>query len=613
MKKALGILAFLVLWATFAFSQTKFTATATKTTVGMGEPFEVDFAINANGDRFTAPDFNGFQVVSGPNLSTMESMSNGVTIFNNTYSFVLIATKESTYTIGAAAIAVNGHTMLTKPIRITVKGQAPPGSQQQAQQMMKIPDPFADDNNQQNNQPQVEPKDIPKYVFLKAEVDKTRVYVGEQIKVSYKIYTRLDIAGAGADKAPDLNGFWKQDVEEPPGQKPNWTTENVDGKKFAVCVIKQSIVFPQHAGDLTIDPFPLNMVLVIPVKSMFDSPFGDSRQIRYAAKSQPITIHAMPLPNAGKPANFNGAVGNFNIYSDIDKTHLKANETLNYTYEVSGKGNLSLINAPNITPPADFDKYDPKTNDHIVVDANGVSGSRQFSYLMMPRHQGDYTLTPVGPFSYFNPASGKYVTIPAKSFNIKVDKGDQTGPAMSVFNSSDQQDVKTLGKDIRYIKTNSPDIYKNGAGFFGSGGYFALFLLGPLAFCGALYYRGWNAKRNSDVVQVKSRKASKVATRHLAQANAELATGNKTAFYEAVARGLYGYLSDKLSIPVANLNRENIEEKMKERAIHEYTIKQLTETMDLCEMARFAPVQDISQEEVLEKAKNIINEIEEKI
>lgn len=612
MKKAFGILSFLLLWATFVFGQAKFTASVSKTTVGMGESFEVDFVINANGEHFTPPDFNGFQVVSGPNLSTMESMINGATTFSNTYSFVLVATKENTYTIGSAAISVDGHTLLTKPIKIQVKGQAPPQSQQQTQQMMQIPDPFADDNSQKN-EPQVDTRDLSKSVFLRAEADKTHAYVGEAIKVSYKLYTRLDIAGGQVDKAPDLNGFWNQDIQSPVGQKPTWNYVNIGGKRFGVTTIKESVIFPQHAGNLTIDPLSMIMVLQIPVKSLFDSPFGDYRQVKYAAKSTPITIHAIPLPTAGKPASFNGAVGNFTVYSDVDKTHLKANETLNYTFEVSGKGNLNLINAPTITPPGDFDKYDPKTTDHINVDQSGVSGTRQFSYLMMPRHQGDYTLTPVSAFSYFNPATNKYVTIPAKSFNIKVDKGDQSGAPMTVFNSSDQQDVKTLGKDIRYIKTSSPDLYKNGEGFFGSVGYMVLLLLGPLAFGGAVYYRSWNNKRNSDVVQLKSRKANKVAARHLAQANAELATGNKTAFYEAVARGLYGYLSDKLSIPVSSLNRENIEEKMKARSIHEHTIRQLTETMDLCEMARFAPVTGISQEDVLEKAKNIINEIEEKI
>lgn len=611
MKKALGISAFLLLWTTLLFGQAKFTATATKTNVAVNEPFEVDFVVNANGDRFTPPDFSGFQVMSGPNISTEETMVNGVTTFNNTYGYIVAATKEGAFTIGAAAISVGGHTMLTSAIKIHVKGQASPQAQQQAQQM-QIPDPFADDNSQKS-EPQIDTKNIAKYVFIRAVADKTHAYVGEQIKVSYKLYTNVGIAGGQVDKAPDLNGFWNQDVQAMVGQQKNtWTTENVNGKKYQVTTIKQSVIFPQHAGDLTVDPLSMVLVLQLPVKAMFDSPFGNYQQIKYSAKSTPISIHATALPTEGKPANFTGAVGNFSVYSDVDKTHLKANETLNYTFEVSGKGNLNLINAPIITPPADFDKYDPKTTDHINVDANGVSGTRQYSYLMMPRHQGEYTLSPVSSFSFFNPSTGKYVTIPGKSFNIKVDKGDQAAN-MTVFNSSDQQDVKTLGKDIRYIKTTSTDIYKNGEGFFGSAGYFALFLLGPLAFCGAIFYRNWNNKRNSDVVQVKSRKASKVAIRHLAQANAELATGNKGAFYEAIARGLYGYLSDKLTIPVSDLNRENIEEKLKARSIPESTIKNLTETMDLCEMARFAPVSGVSQEEVFEKAKNTINEIEESI
>jgi hypothetical protein len=609
MKRAFGILVPLILWAPLLFAQGKFTATASKTNVGVGEQFEIDFSIDANGDRFTPPDLNIFQVMSGPNMSTSETMVNGSTTFNNTYSYIVAATKEGAFNIGAAAIIVNGHTLLSNHLKIIVKGHAPPGQQAQ-QQQMKVPDPFADDDNSNKPAP-VDTKNLAKQIFLRAEADKTHAYVGEQIKVAYKLYTRINIAGGQVDKAPDLNGFWNQDVPNPAGQKNTWTTENVNGIKYSVTTIKQSVVFPEHAGDLTIDPLTMITVLQIPVKGLFDNPFGDYQQLKYELKSTPIIIHAEALPAEGKPANFTGAVGSFSVYTDVDKKELKANETLNYTFEVSGKGNLNLINAPAITPPPDFDKYDPKTTDHINVDQNGVSGTRQYSYLLMPRHQGDYTLNPID-FSYFNPATHRYVTVPTKSFNIKVDKGDQSAN-MTVFNSSDQQDIKTLGKDIRYIKTTSPDISKNGEGFYGSPGFYVLLFLGPLTFGGAVWYRSWTNKRNSDIVQVKSRKANKVAARHLAQANAELATGNKAAFYEAVARGLYGYLGNKLNIPVSDLNRENIEEKMKGRSIDQSTIKQLTDTMDLCEMARFAPVTGISQQEVFEKAKNIINEIEDKI
>jgi hypothetical protein len=333
--------------------------------------------------------------------------------------------------------------------------------------------------------------------------------------------------------------------------------------------------------------------------------------LKYQAKSPPIVIHAVALPDAGKPANFSGAVGSFSVTSDADKTQLKANETINYTFEVRGTGNLNLINSPNINPPADFDKYDPKTNDHITVDSNGVSGSRQFSYLLIPRHKGDYSINPLD-FSYFNPATKQYVTLRTKGFNIKVDKGDAQANAPA-FNSDEQQDIDMLNKDIRYIKTSSVDLYKDGEGFYGSALYFILLLLGPVAFASAFAYRRWELKNNSDLVKVKSRQANKVAAKHLANAAKQLTAGNKQAFYEDITKGLYGYLSDKFNIPIADLNRDNIIDQLKAKSLDDASIKKLVDTMDLCEMARFAPVTGISQQEVFDKAKNTINEIEDKI
>jgi hypothetical protein len=317
----------------------------------------------------------------------------------------------------------------------------------------------------------------------------------------------------------------------------------------------------------------------------------------------------MPLPASGKPVGFSGAVGDFTVAANVDKKELKANETMNYDLKISGKGNLALINAPNINPPADFEKYDPKVTDNINVDPAGTSGSREYTYLLIPRHQGDFTFSPPG-FSYFNPVSGRYVTLPAKSYNIKVNKGDAVTNS-AVFNS--QQDIKVLAKDIRYIKTSSPDLYKDGEGFYGSAGFYLLLLLGPLGFAGAFLYRRLDDEQNSDLVRLKSRQANKIAAKHLANANKQLVAGDKKAFYEAVAKGLYGYLSDKLNIPVADLNKENITTQLKLKGLDDSTINQLDDTMDLCEMARFAPVTNISEQQVFDKAKNTINEIENKI
>jgi hypothetical protein len=598
MKKRIGLIIVLSLFTTLLFAQGKFVATASKTNVGVGEQFEVDFTMNGGGTHFSQPDFHDFDVLSGPNMESSFASVNGVSTMSIGYGFILAAKKEGTFTIDEAAVVLNGHTLTTSPIKIRVKGQAPP---QQAQQAQAAP---PDDN------PKVETKDLSKLIFVRAVTDKTRAYIGEEIKVYYKLYIRsVGLLGGQPDKAPDLNGFWNQDVQS---KGPNsWKSEVYKGARYNVTTIKQSMLFPQHAGDLSIDPLSMTLVARIPFKDQFDNPFGNFKDVKYSVKSQPVIIHALALPTAGKPADFTGAVGNFTVYSDVDKKELKANETLNYTVDISGTGNLNLINSLKIITPIDVEKYDPKTNDHIVVDSNGVSGSRQFSYLLIPRHQGNFTLNPV-EFTYFNPSTQKYVTVPTKPFTIKVDKGDAQAN-VPAFNSSDQQDIKLLGSDIRYIKTTSANVFKDGEGFYDSALYYILLLLGPVLFIGALFYRRWMTEYNSDIVKVRSREASRMAAKHLAFAQKELTAGNSSAFYDAVAKGLYGYLSDKLNIPVSDLNKENIVTQLEARKLDNSIITQLVDTMDLCEMARFAPVTGISEQQVFDKAKNTINEIEDKI
>jgi len=605
MKKIPLILSFLLLCINSLFaSEIKLVATATKTNVGVGEQFEVDFSVNGSGDRFTPPGFSDFQVLSGPNISSSMASVNGDASFNTMYSYILAASKEGTFTIGAAAIVVNGHTLISSPLKIKVKGQAPPQQNVQAQQQQAQQQ--EDDNNAAPDT-----KNLSKSIFIRAEADKTSVYAGEQITVAYRLYTRVGFTGNEVDKAPDLNGFWSQDVIN---KDPNvtWSDITYKGLKYHTAVIKKTILFPEHAGDLLIDPLAMTFLVRLQIKGIFDNPFGNYQDVKFPVKSAPVIIHVTPLPAAGKPANFSGAVGNFTVNSDVDKKELKANETLNYSFEVSGSGNLNLINAPTITPPPDIEKYDPKTDDHITVDDKGVSGSRKYSYLLIPRHEGEYTLNPITGFSYFNPATKRYVTLPVQGYHIKVDKGDAQAN-VPAFNSTNQQDIQMLNKDIRYIKTASFSLYKDGEGFYGSFGFYTLLVLGPLLFGAAFYYRKWDDKQNSDIVKVRSRKASKVAAKHLANANKQLVAGNKTLFYEAVTRGLYGYLSDKLNIPFADLNKENIIEGLQAKSLDGALIKQLTDTMDLCEMARFAPISGISEQEVFDKAKNTINDIEDKI
>ncbi|EHQ30170.1 BatD family protein [Mucilaginibacter paludis] len=580
----------------------RFTASVSKSQVGTGEQFEVTFSLNSNGDRFNPPNFSGFEVLSGPNESTSMTSINGNMSSSVSVSYVLVATREGTFTIGPASAVVNGKQLTTNPIKIkVVKGQPVQQNSAQAQ------------GGQDNDIAPAASGDLSKDLFIKASVDKTNVYLGEQINVSYKLYTRVALVANNLDKAPELNGFWSQDVKSDQ-QNVAWKEEIYKGARYKVAEIKQTILFPERSGNLTIDPLAMTFVArqAMPARDIMEQMFGGAyKDVKVKLQSTPVTIHVKPLPEAGKPAGFTGAVGSFTVDASVDKKELKANEALNYKLKITGSGNIKLLKEVNINPPTDFEKYDPKVTDTISETTRGVSGSRILTYLLIPRHQGNYTIEPV-LFSYFNPATNRYVTLSTKAFPIKVNKGIDGGNVTS-FAPSDRQDVKLLNKDIRYIKTSAPDLYRDGEMFYGSAGFYFLLLLGPLLFLGAYIYRKKDEENNADIVKVKSRRANKLAARHMANAQTQLADGNTQAFYEAVSRGMYGYLSDKLNIPAANLNQENIAAELKSRSVDDGLVNKLINTLELCEMARFAPVSGVSQQEVFDGAKSMINDIETKI
>ncbi|WP_133577907.1 BatD family protein [Pedobacter metabolipauper] len=575
----------------------KFVASASKTQVATGETFEVTFTANGNIDNFKPPGFGGFQVLSGPNQSSSMSSINGVTSVNIGLSYYLVPIKEGEFAIGPAIAIANGKQYRSAPLRIKVtKGRAVPQNNQSAADPVNAP---ATGNS----------TDISKRIFIRAVTNKSNVYQGEQLSVSYKLYTNIEIVDNGLDKLPDFNGFWSQEIKNN-SQTVKWTTETYKGTRYNVALLKEIILFPERYGDLTLDP--LAMTFVVRQSSAksndpFDLFFGSYEDVKYKIKSAPIAIHVKPLPEAGKPAGFQGAVGNFALLTAADKTELKANEALNYSIRITGSGNLKLLKTPEITFAADLEKYDPKVNDRITETVSGVSGTREYTYLLIPRHQGNYKIEPY-KFSYFNPVSRKYITLTGSEFNLKVAKG-APGSAVAAFPAGSQQDVKMIDKDIRYIKTEG-DLTKSGDDFFGSLGYYMLLAAGPVLFIAAFGYRKWHREHNKDVVVVKERKAGKLAVKHLETAQKQLQAGNQKAFYEAIYRGLYGYLADKFNIAAAALNKDHIAVQLRERKMSEGLITQLIETLDLCEMARYAPVSGTGEQQVYEKAKQIINDIE---
>ncbi|MDG1477350.1 MAG: BatD family protein [Vicingaceae bacterium] len=583
-----------ILLTSISFGQdVTFTAATSHEVVKTGDRFKIQFATNTEVSNFKAPKLNNFRVLSGPNQSTQMSWVNGKTTSSISYTYILMAVKEGEFTIGPAVAAANGKAIKTNSLKIKVgKGVAVQQGGNQAGSQTKSGGSASDE------------------LFIKSSVSRRKVYQGEQIIATYKLYTRVGLAGNELVKNADLNGFWSQEIDF--GESV-WTKEIIGGYRYSVAKIREIVLFPQRSGELEIDPLEMKFIVQKRVQgggqSVFDQFFGRVENVEYDLKSTPIKITVLPHP-ANAPVDFTNAVGNLDMKVDVSANEIKANEAINIKIKVSGKGNLPLIDIPTISFPSDFETYDPKINDNIKTTTAGVSGSKEFDYLVIPRHPGQFKLDPV-TFSYFDPNTKKYKTITSNPININVLKADGS-TADNVVYSSSKEDIKVLGNDIRYIHINNIQFSHSHEDFYGSWKFYLLFFLAPLLFIVAFIFRNKIRLANNDVVGMKKKKASKVAGKFLKSAKQSLEANNTNAFYEAITKALFGYLGDKLHIPTAELNQNNIKEKLVQVNVNEQTVTALMDTIELCDMARFAPV-SISEQEVYNKAETIINQIEEEV
>lgn len=532
--------------------------------VQVGVPFEYAVVITVNATNFVAPDLRNFEVISGPNQSSSIQYVNGTMSQQLTISYGLIARKEGKYTIGAASVMAGGQKLETNPIQIeVVKGN--PGNASPA-----------DEDQKQGNK--IASGDL----FIRSAVSKNKCYVGEQIIITQKVYSRLQIVGFQKFAQPTYTGFYAQALEsESRGQV---GVENIDGINYYTYELFRTLGTANKSGKILLDPVEGDVVVrrqtQTKARNIFEQFFGSPgyEDVPVPVKSRSYAVEVLPLPEKNKPANFNGAVGDFSAKLQSNRTELKANEAFNLKLTISGKGNLKLIDAPKFEFPESFEVYDPK----VAENAN----SKTFDYLVIPREEGDYVLEKLN-FSFFSLSSKSYVTLPSPQIKIKVLPAESGSKGAQVY--SPQNQLRESENDIRYIKKGDFVLQKSGREFFNSIGHVLLLLSSLLALTGAILLRNHYLRENSNLALVRQRKAARVARKSLQQAELYMKENNKDAFYTAVLLALSQYTAGKLNIPVAELSKERISSALAERRVEGELINRLTGSMSTSEFAKYAP------------------------
>lgn len=590
------LLVCILLFGLPGLAQVTFTMEAPKI-VELGEQFRLAFTLNAKGQNLKLPELSDFDVLMGPSTSQSSSYQiiNGVSSQSVSFSYlyVLRAKKEGRFNLTPASVTVDGSTYTSNPLTIeVVKGSAKP-------------------SGGGVDAPSSTPGSVPKSdLFVKLNVDRNKLYKGDHITATIKIYSKVNLNGFEDISLPNFEGFWSQEVALP--QQISLQRESYNGEIYNVGTLKNTLLFPQQTGTITIGKVKIDCIVqqrVSRPKSFFDDFFDNFANVRATVTSDPVTVVVNPLPPG--PADFSGAVGRFDLRSSITSTSVKENDAITLRLDVTGNGNIKLINAPKLVLPADFEVYDPKTQSNFTATSDGLSGNISFEYLFLPRFAGDYTIPPVN-FVYFDPSTGKYATRASQEFKIHVDKGDgsQTANVRSTFS---QEDVKYLGKDIRFIKNNI-ELKPKGVIFVGSFMFYLIYLVGILALLSLYLFYKQRIRENANVARLKNKKASKVALRRLKEANGHLNDGATEKFYEAVTRAFWGYLSDKMTIPVAELNKDRAAAELLKHKVSQSLIERFIRILDTCEFARFAPGGDNKQmQDVYNEATDVMSQMEKEI
>ncbi len=549
--------------------------------VAVGEQFRLTYTVNTQDVRgFRAGNIpDEFEVLMGPSTSTQSSfqMVNGHTSSTSsvTYTYIVVASKNGTFTIPPAHCTVDGKTVTSNEIRIKVSGQAQQGGRQQSHQQ------GGGNGEMRSAGSAISGSDL----FIHVSASKQRVREQEPILLTYKVYTLVSLTQLSG-KMPDLKSFYTREVPLP--QEKSFKIETFNGRQYRTVTWQQYVMFPQATGKLEIPSITYDGIVVQqnrnidPFEAFFNGGSGYI-EVKKQIKAPAITIQVDPLPQ--RPANFCGGVGSFNISAQLDKTEVKANDPVNLRVVVSGVGNMKLLKQPIVKIPKDFDSYDAKVTDKTKLTVNGLEGSIVYDFLAVPRHQGTFEI-PAIEYTYFDTKSNGYKTVRTEPFTLKVAKGDgQT----TVASFDGQEDVKQLGRDIRYIHTGDTELHAVDDYFFGSTGYWVSLAVLLIAFISLFVIFRHRAIENANIVKQRAGKANKVAVKRLKKAAKLMKAGKDGEFYDEVLRALWGYVGDKLNMPVDKLTRDNIREQLLAYSVSDETINQFIGALDECEFARYAP------------------------
>ena len=573
--------------------------------VAVGEQFRLTYTVNTQdvSDFRSGAIPDELEVLIGPNRSMQSSyqMINGHTSSSSsiTYTYIVAATKNGTYTIPPAHVVVGGKSIASNALTIKVSGtaQSNSGSARQRQN-------DGDGTEMRDAGSQISGSDL----FIKVSANKKHVHEQEPILLTYKVYTLVSLTQLRGDM-PDLKSFYTQEVDLP--QQKSFSIEHVNGRAYRTCIWSQYVMFPQMTGKLQIPSITFEGIVVQQNRNVdpFEAFFnGGSGYVEVKKKivAPGIDIQVDPLP--ARPANFSGGVGQFNISAQLNKTETKANDPVSLRIIVSGTGNLKLIKQPVVDLPKDFDKYDPKITDKTKLTSNGLEGSKIYDILIVPRHQGKYEIPPV-EFTYFDTSTNSYQTVKSEGFILDVAKGSGAG---TVSDFSGQEDLRELNKDIRYIKTGAVTQQGLDSFFFGSMGYWITLAVLALIFISLFIVFRQRAIDNANVTKMRGKKANKVATKRLKKASKLMAQNKPSEFYDEVLRALWGYVGDKLNMPVEQLSHDNISQRLSERYVDEAIIGQFIGALDECEFERYAPGDPKgNMNKVYEKAMTAIERIED--